>query len=100
MARNGAGIMVRIHSWAADAAASLKISSSRMDADTNDIANEITNSLAKDGQTTPTANLPMGGFKHLNVADATLAAQYATLGQLQNGSITSSRANVSLIVRL
>lgn len=96
MARNGAGIMVRIHSWAADAAASLKISSSRMDADTNDIANEITNSLAKDGQTTPTANLPMGGFKHLNVADATLAAQYATLGQLQNGSIPISATSFTV----
>ena len=29
----------------------------------NDIYNELTGSLAKDGQTTPTANLPMGGFR-------------------------------------
>lgn len=28
----------------------------------NDIATAITNSLAKNGETTPTANLPMGGF--------------------------------------
>lgn len=47
-----------------------------------DLGNEIANSIAKDGQTTPTANLPMGGFKHTGVADATARTQYATYGQL------------------
>lgn len=49
-----------------------------------DIATALTNSIAKDGQTVATANLPMGGFKHTNVADATSRNQYATAGQSQD----------------
>lgn len=34
----------------------------------SDIAGALTQSISKDGQTTPTANLPMGGFKMTNMA--------------------------------
>jgi hypothetical protein len=54
----------------------------------NDIGTALTGSIAKDGQTTPTANLPMGGFAHTNVANATVRAMYATTGQVQDGSAT------------
>lgn len=50
----------------------------------NDIAAALSQSLSKDGQTTPTANLPMGGLKHTGVGDATAVDQYATAGQAQN----------------
>lgn len=50
----------------------------------SDIATALTSSIAKDGQTTATANLPMGGFKHTNVADGTARNQYATTAQLQD----------------
>lgn len=53
-----------------------------------DIGTALTGSIAKDGQTTPTANLPMGGFAHTNVADATVRAQYATAGQAQDSAFT------------
>jgi hypothetical protein len=33
-----------------------------------DFATAVTNSLAKNGETTPTANLPMGGFKLTGLA--------------------------------
>ena len=52
----------------------------------DDIATALTGSLAKDGQTVPTANLPMGGYKHTGVADGSARTQYATLGQLQDGA--------------
>ena len=54
----------------------------------NDMATALTNSIAKDGQTTPTGNLPMGGYNHTNVANATLRTQYASAGQVQDGSLT------------
>ena len=54
----------------------------------NDIATALTGSIAKDGQTTPTGNLPMGGYAHTNVADATVRTQYATAGQVQDGAFT------------
>lgn len=38
--------------------------------------------VTKDGQTTLTANLPMGGYKHTGAAAGTLASDYATFGQL------------------
>lgn len=51
-----------------------------------DLAAAITQSLSKDGQTVPTANLPMGGFKHTGVGDPTLRNNYASLGFVQDGS--------------
>jgi hypothetical protein len=53
----------------------------------SDIASALTQSLSKDGQTVPTANLPMGSFKHTNVADATSRNQYAAAGQVQDGEL-------------
>lgn len=54
----------------------------------SDIASALTASLAKDGQTTPTANLPMGGFRHTGVANATARNNYATVDQIQDGEYT------------
>lgn len=53
-----------------------------------DIGSALTQSISKDGQTTPTANLPMGGFKHTNVADATARTHYASYGQAQDSTPT------------
>lgn len=85
MARDGAGTHNRIHDWTADAAAAINISSSRMDAEMDDMANELTNSIAADGQTNPTANLKMATFKHTNVGDASATDQYGVVGQIQDG---------------
>lgn len=48
----------------------------------NDLASGLTNALTKDGQTTPTANLPMGGRKHTGVANGSAATDYAAFGQI------------------
>lgn len=52
----------------------------------SDVASALTASLAKDGQTTPTANLPMGGFKHTGVAEGTARNHYAAISQVQDQS--------------
>jgi hypothetical protein len=64
-----------------------QISSSWANTTLSDIATALSNSIAKDGQTVPTANLPMGTFKHTNVADATARNQYASAAQLQDFSL-------------
>jgi len=51
----------------------------------SDLASAITQSLASDGQTVPVANLPMGNFRHVNVANALNRNEYATYGQVQDG---------------
>ena len=54
----------------------------------NDLATAMTGSIAKDGQTTPTGNLPMGGYAHTGVADANLRTMYGTAGQIQDSAFT------------
>lgn len=52
----------------------------------SDIATALTASIANDGQTVPTANLPMGGFKHTGVATASATTDYARADQVQSSS--------------
>ena len=50
----------------------------------SDIASALTQSIATDGQTTPSANLPMGSYAHTNVGNATVRNMYSSLGQVQD----------------
>lgn len=52
----------------------------------SDIASALTASIAKDGQTVPSANLPMGTYKHTGVGNASARDQYAAMGQVQDGA--------------
>lgn len=79
MAFNGTGTFVRLYSWITDAANGLFVSSTRTDADTNDIAAGLSNCICKDGQTTVTANIPMGGFKLTGLAAGTAANDTAII---------------------
>lgn len=86
MGWNGSGTFNRIYSWVADKAAGLDIIASRMDTDTDDIASAgFGNTLTRDGQGQPTANLPMAGFRHTGVANGVALSDYAAMGQAQNG---------------
>ena len=51
----------------------------------SDLAAALTQSLSKDGQTTPTANQPMGSFRHTGVGNPTARNQYGTVDQIQDG---------------
>lgn len=88
MAFNGSGLFVRLYSWVNDALAGTKIRADRMDNEMNGFATGLSTCLTKDGQTTVTADLPMAGFKHTGVGNASAADQYATYGQLVSGSST------------
>ncbi len=46
-----------------------------------DLAEGLTDALAKNGENVPIANLPMGGYKHTGAAAATAAGQYITWEQ-------------------
>jgi hypothetical protein len=47
-------------------------------------AQGISNLICKDGQTVPTANLPMGGFRHSGVGNPDAINQYGTVSDLIN----------------
>jgi len=91
MSRNGAGV----YSLPAGnpVTTGTAISSTVQNNTTADIATALTASIAYDGQTTPIANLPMGGYKHTNVANASNATDYAAYGQvlpLTGGTVTGA----------
>lgn len=83
MSRDGAGTMSIPNP---DFVGGTTISSSEMDANNADLVSEITNSIAADGQTNPTANLPMASFKHTGVAVGSALDDYADVKSVQNGA--------------
>ena len=62
------------------------ISSTATNSNNSDIAAALTQSIARDGQTVPTANLPMGTYRHTGVGNAVARTDYAAMGQVQDGA--------------
>ena len=86
MSRNGSGI----YSLATGnpVVTGATISSTWANATLNDIATALTGSIAADGQTTVTNNLPMSNYAHTGVANATVRTMYASAGQVQDSTST------------
>lgn len=70
----------------------------------SDIANGLSNTITKDGQTTPTANIPLGGFKITNSAAATTNGdlvrfeQISNLAQAQFAQCVLTRSGANLLL--
>jgi len=86
MAFNGSGTFVRVHDWTDDADNNIDIEASRMDEEDDGFATGLSNCITKDGQTTPTDNIPMAGFRFTTVGNATARNEYAAAGQIQDQS--------------
>jgi len=80
---NGSGTFL-INSTGQPVVANTVISATVFNALTADLASGLTNCITKDGQSTPTANIPMGNNKITGLANGTLASDAATLGQVQS----------------
>jgi len=78
MSRNGSGV----YTLAAGnpVVTGTTISSTWANNTLSDIATALTQSLAKDGQTTPTANIPLGGFKITGLGAPTVAGDALAYG--------------------
>ena len=85
MARNGSGTYNLVSGN--PVVTGTTISSTWANNTLNDIATALSGSIAADGQTPITANLPMAGYKLTNVAAGSLLTDYARIDQLQNSSI-------------
>lgn len=93
---SGSGTFSRIMSWAADKAANINITASRMDTDSNDFTTGINTCLAKDGQNSPSANLPMASFKHTGVSTSSGSSsrsEYAATAVVQDGAVVYTAAS-------
>lgn len=89
MARNGSGTYSNPYP---NFVSGTTISSDQVNANNADIATALTDSIAKDGQTTPTADLPMGAFKHTGVGNAAARTQYTAAGQIQDSGLIYAAA--------
>lgn len=87
---NGSGVFNLSYNWNDDKTAGIKITASRMQAQDADMASGLTKALTKDGQTVPTADLPMGGYKHTGVANGAARNQYPSVAQVQDGSVVTA----------
>ena len=85
MSYNGSGTF-NINSAGQPVVSGTVISSTAFNALTADLGTGLTTALTKDGQTTPTANITLGGYKITNLAAATAAADAVRFSQLQNFS--------------
>ena len=65
------------------------ISSTWANGTLSDIATALTGSISSDGQTAVSANLPMSGYAHTGVANATVRTMYASAAQVQDGTFTN-----------
>lgn len=72
--------------WQSADAASVDIIPTDHDTHDQDIADGVSSCLKKDGGNTPSSNLPMGGFQHTNVGDASTLQSYLSLQQHINAA--------------
>lgn len=82
MAFNGSGLFSRVYNWVSDRNNGIKISASRMDQELDGFAAGLSNCLTKDGQTQPTANIPMNSKKITGLAAGTADGDAIHFGQL------------------
>lgn len=88
MAFNGSGVFFRLYSWVTDAANGIPITPARVDGDANDIAAGLTNCVTRNGQSPPTANLPMGNFKLTGLTPGTTSGDSVSFDQLSGSGTT------------
>jgi len=78
------GTFTRVHDWTDDAGAGLNIEASRMDAEDDNFASGINACRHLGGTNSPTANLPMAGYHHTTVGQATARTDYTRFDQYQD----------------
>ena len=79
MARNGSGTYNRA---VAPYVAGTTITAATVNSEMDDIATALTGSMARDGQSPATANIPMGGFRLTGLGNAIASTDAAPLGQV------------------
>jgi hypothetical protein len=85
---NGSGTFL-INSAGQPVVPGTTITTTAFNALTADLATGLTTAMTKDGQTVPTANIPMGGFKLTGLGAGTSATDAAQFGQLQNAPVAT-----------
>lgn len=88
---NGSGTYARAYDWTNDRDAGVKIRADRMDEEMDAFATGLSTALCKDGQSTPTANLPMGGYKFTGLGAGSAAGNSVRWEQVLGNTISPSQ---------
>jgi len=96
MAPLSGGTFSRNYDWTDDRDAGIKIRSDRQDEELDDIAVALSTALYKDGQQTPTANIPMGGFKLTGLGTPTATTDAATKAYVDTAASPAPRITVRI----
>jgi hypothetical protein len=75
---DGSGNFNRVRNWVSDAIAGIKIKADFHDSEDDNLAAGLSNTLTKDGQSQPTANIPMNGKRLVNLGAPTTGTDAAT----------------------
>lgn len=97
MSYNGSGVFTA-NSTGLPVVTGSVISTTMFNAFTADVATGLTTALCKDGQSTPTANIPLGGFKLTGLGAPNSTNDALAFGQA--ATVTTLTASVGLIVPL
>ncbi len=65
-----------------------------------DIGNELTNSIPRDGQAPPTANIPFGGYKITGLANGSAATDSVALGQVTGAAGAALASTATLLANV
>jgi len=85
---NGSGTFTRNYNWVNDKIAGTPITASRMDAEFDNYANGLGQTITKDGQTILTGNIPFNNYKITGLGNGSARNDSIALGQVQDGSYT------------
>lgn len=99
MAYDGSGTFNRLYNWVVDRDAGTKIRADRMDAEMDGFATGLTTALTKDGQTDPTADLPMNSKKLTGMAAGSAAGhsvRYEQVFKSMKGADVASATTTTL----
>ena len=92
---DGSGNFNRVYNWQSDASASIKILASRHDDEDNNFAQGLSRVITRDGQSPPTADLPMGGKKLVNLGPPSNPTDSATKGYADSIRSFNTAINLS-----
>lgn len=71
MAFNGSGVFSRIYSWVTEQGLGNDIDATKFDAEMDGMATGLSNCMTRDGQSPPTASIPMNNQRLTGLGDAT-----------------------------
>jgi hypothetical protein len=89
---DGSGNFNRVMNWVSDELANIKIVANRHDSEDDNFASGLSNCITKDGQTQPTANIPMNGKRLLNLGNPTTGTDGANRSYVDTGDAAVTSA--------